>query len=126
MKKTLIIFLVILICFAVPVFSQNQNRNANADRSQALSDAMENSIKRNKDKLEGFDEEISGTGSTKTYSVYKRKYDSIIRAMNDSEYRFNLYVRTNDTKAKIQSERDRYEELLNDLESLKSEYDKNR
>jgi len=121
MKKILIIS-VILVCFAIPAFSQNQN--ANAERSKALSEAMANTISRNTETLSNFDEEMSGTGNTKTYSTYKRRYDSIVKAMNDSESRFNLYVRTNDTNAKIKAERDRYEELLKELESLKSEFDR--
>ena len=120
MKKALIIFIV-FICFAFPAFAQN--RTTNADRAQALSDAMENSISRNTDKLAGFDEEISGTGNTKTYTTYRRKYDSIAKAMDESEQRFNLLVRTNDRTDKIRKERDRYEELLGDLKDLKSEYD---
>ena len=121
MKKILIIS-VVLLCFAMPAFSQNQN--ANADRSRALSEAMANSISRNTDKLASFDEEMTGAGDTKTYASFKRRYDSIVRAMNDSEHRFRLYVRTNDTREKIKNERDRYEELLRELESLKSEYDR--
>ena len=121
MKKALIIF-IILLCFAIPAFSQNQN--ANAERSKALSDSMAASIDTNTEKLASMDDQISGTGNTKAYSEYRRKYDSIKKAMDDCEYRFNMYVRTNDTNKKIKAERDRYEELLHELESLKSEYDK--
>ena len=131
MKKILVI-LVLFVGFAFPAFSQsqnnqsqnNQNRNANADRNKALSDAMANTIEVNTEKLATFDDEITGTGSTRAYSAYKRRYDSVVKAMEDSEYRFRLYVRTNDRADTIQKERDHYEELLEELKSLKSEYDK--
>jgi len=110
---------VILICVAFPGFSQS----ANSDRFQALSDSMERTISSSSSKLESYDELSLDSSSTNTFIRYNRRYDNLREALRDSESRLDLLIRTNDRPSLIREERDNYERLLDNLKSLKSDYD---
>ena len=109
----------IIFCVAFPVFSQNvvQQRSAN------LSEAMGTTVSRSTSKLADFDSQIKDDGDVKMYTSYKRKYEFVAAALQDSESRLNLLLRTNDRMDYIKSERDNYEGLLKELQSIKSEFD---
>ena len=117
MKKILIF--AIFICIAFPVFSQNANR----DRFKALSDSMGRTISSTTSKLENYDEMTAENGETKTFTYYNRRHEAIKQALNDSERRLDLLIRTNDRHALVMEERNNYESLLKRLEDVKSEYD---
>ena len=119
MKKFLIFF--IFICFVFPAFSQNQS--ANAQRYNSLSDSMGTTLSKSNVLLEDFNSQIKDDGDIKVYTSYKRKYESLTKALQESEFLLNLYLRTNDRTATIKAERDNYESLINQLQQVKSEFD---
>ena len=118
--KKLAVFLV-FISFAFPAFSQNQS--ANVQRYNALSDSMGTTLSKSNVLLEDFNSQIKDDGDIKIYTSYKRKYESLTRALQDSEYLLNLYLRTYERTAIIKAERDNYENLINQLQQVKSEFD---
>jgi len=118
--KKFIIFLV-FISFAFPAFSQNQN--ANVQRYNSLSDSMGTTISKSNVLLEDFNSQIKDDGDIKVYTSYKRKYESLAKALQESEFLLNLYLRTNDRTATIKTERDNYENLIKQLQQVKSEFD---
>ena len=117
MKK--IIILIILACLVFPVFSQS----AIQQRTAALSDSMGNTYSRSSAKLADYDSMIKDDGEIKMYTSYLRKYNSLVKALRESESRLDLYLRTNERSDIIRAERDNYEALVNQLQSVKSEYD---
>ena len=114
--KYFIVF-VLLTGLFFPVFAQNTNR------FRTLSDSMGSSAQRSNQKLANFDEMITDNSNAKTYTTYKMRYEGLTAALNDSEARLNLLLRTNDKPAKIKEERDNYESLVNQLNTMKSDYD---
>jgi len=112
-----VIAFVLLTGLLFPVFSQNTNR------FRTLSDSMGNSVQRNNTKLANFDEQITDNSNAKTYTTYRNRFEGLTRALNDSELRLNMLIRTNDKPAKIKDERDFFEGLVKQLETMKSDYD---
>lgn len=109
----------VFFCLVFPAFSQS----ASVQRFNALGDAMGTQISSSTEALAEFDELVKEDGSVKNYSGYKRRYDSLVKALEESEARMNFLLRTNDRSDIIREERDRYENLLNELQTVKSEYD---
>jgi len=109
----------ILVCVVFPGFSQS----AASDRFQALSDSMDRTINSSNSKLESYDEFSSDSSNTNTFMRYNRRHEVLREALGDSESRLDLLIRTNDRPSLIREERDNYENLLNNLKSLKSDYD---
>ena len=110
--------LIIFACLACPVFSQN----ANEDRYQALSDSIDFTLETSRSNLEDFDQDLQDSGSNNSYASYRGKYRSIVRRMGETEERIDLLTRTNDKTSLIRRERDRYENLINELEQVQSDY----
>ena len=110
---------IIFTWLAIPVFSQN----ANTQRWKSLGDSITRTASNSKDKLADYDDQISDDGNTKNYTSYKRKYESLSRALNESEARLDLLIRTNDRHSKIVKERDNYERLGKQMDALQSDYD---
>ena len=115
------IFIGVIIFFSLvfPVFSQSTD----AERFRVLSETMESSISKSSDILTNFDVRSADDGSIRTYSFYRRKHEELLAALKDSEIKLEHFFRTNDRVDYIRKERDNYERLLRDLETLKSEYD---
>ena len=109
----------LLACLVLPVFPQS----ANKQRFQALGDSISWTASSSNNKLANYDEQITDDGNVKSYTNYRRRYDSLSKALKESEARLDLLIRTNDKSAKIKDERDNYESLIRQLESLKSDYD---
>jgi len=109
----------ILICLAFPVFSQS----ASSDRFKALSDSMGRTISNTTANLEDYDEQLKDNGNIRTFAFYNRRHETLRQALAESERRLDLLIRTNDRRAVIREERDNYERLLRNLETLKSDYD---
>jgi hypothetical protein len=107
------------LCLAFPVFSQSSG----SQRYSALGDSMGTTLTKSNSKLANFDSMILDGGSNKVYASYKRQFDFLVTALNDSETRLNLLLRTNDRTTIVKEERDYYETLIGQLQSLKSEYD---
>ena len=111
--------LIIFMFLAFPCFAQN----ANSDRYQSLSDTMGNTISRSQSNLDNYNMDLRDSGNNGSFASYNDKYNSLSRRLKESEARMDLYTRTNDKTSTIKAERDKYEDLINQLESLKSDYD---
>ena len=107
----------IFFCLTFTVYSQN------SEKYKALSDSMERTISSSTSKMESYDDQTRESGNTRSFINYNRRYQILKDALNESERKLDLLIRTNDRFAKIKEERDNYEVLLQHLEDLKSEYD---
>ena len=110
---------VIFTCLVFPAFSQSANR----DRFESLGNSIDWTVESSNNKLADYDDMISDDGNVRTYSNYKVRYESLSKALRESEARLDLLIRTNDRSTKIKDERDRYESLIRQLEDLQSGYD---
>ena len=110
---------ILLACLVFPCFSQS----AASDRFRALSEAMGRTIEYSDSKLESLNQDAGDSEGMKTYTLYRRKHESLSNAIRDSEKKIDLLIRTNDRAAKVVDERNHYEDLLNELKTAKSEYD---
>ena len=111
---------VILIGLAFPVFSQNTALNR---RFTALGDSMNSTISSSTATLADFNSQIKEDGEIKMYTSFLRKYNYLAKALQDSEQKLNLLLRTNDRTVYITDERDNYEDLVKQLQSVKSDFD---
>jgi len=111
---------VILVGIAFPAFSQNSALNR---RFTALSDSMNSTITSSTATLADFDSQIKDDGDIKMYTTYLRKYNALASALQESEGKLNLLFRTNDRTVYIIDERDNYESILKQLQSVKSDFD---
>jgi len=119
-----IIGFVIFVCLAFPVFSQSQNsQNPDLERFNALGESMDSSISRSSDILADYNSRLDDDGSFKMFSAFKKRYDDLIAALRESELRMALLYRTNDRAEYVRKERDTYDDLLSELQSVKVEYD---
>jgi len=112
--------LVILAGLAFPVFSQN---NALNQRFTALGDSMNNTITSSTSTLSDFDSQIKDHGDVKIYTTYLRKYNYYVKALQDSEVKLNLLLRTSDRNVYVKDERDNYESLIKQLQAVKTDFD---
>ena len=113
---------VFFVCLALPVFSQSQS----PDQKQlfnALSDSMDSSISRNTTKLADYDSYSNNDSDFKMYSSFKKRYDDIVKALRESEAKMDLLFRTYDRADYVKRERDNYDDLLSQLQAVKTEYD---
>jgi len=117
--KYFVVF-VILAGLAFPVFAQN---TALAQRLTALSDSMATSVTRATTTLSDFDAQIKDKKDVAIYTSYLNKYGYLVSALQDSEGRFKLLMRTNDRNVNIQEERDTFEAIIKQLQSVKSDFD---
>jgi len=112
--------LVIFVGLAFPVFSQNTALNR---RFTALGDSMNSTISSSTATLADFNSQIKEDGEVKMYTSFLRKYNYLAKALQDSESKLNLLLRTNDRTLYITDERDNYEDLVKQLQSVKSDFD---
>jgi len=110
---------VLLLCIVFPVFSQSSG----VQKFSAMGNSMGGTLTRSNTRLSYYDSMIKDNGNNKVYTAYKEKYDFLVSSLNESEARLNLLLRTNDRTIVIKEERNNYEDLINQLQSLKSEYD---
>ena len=111
---------VILAGLAFPVFAQN---TALAQRLSALSDSMGSSITNATATLQDFDAQIKEKKEMAIYASYLNRYGYLVSALQDSEGRFKLLIRTNDRNRNIEEERDTFEAFIKQLQSVKSDFD---
>jgi len=110
---------ILLTCLVFPCFSQN----AQTERFRALSESMDRTISASNSNLENYSQDASDSENMVTYTNYRRKYESLANALKSSEMRLDKYIRTNDKPSVIKDERDNYEKLIGELQSVKNEYD---
>ena len=111
---------VILVGLAFPVFSQNTALNR---RFTALGDSMNSTISSSTATLADFNSQIKDNGEVKMYTSFLRQYNYLAKALQDSESKLNLLLRTNDRTIFITDERDYYEDLIKQLQAVKSDFD---
>ena len=110
---------ILLVCLVFPCFSQNSN----SERFKALSDAMGRTLEASKSNLEGYDQDTTDSENMKSYVRYRHRHESLSSALKDSEARMDKLLRVNDKPERIKDERDRYEGLINTLQTTKNDYD---
>jgi hypothetical protein len=115
---------VILIGLAFPVFAQNTTQNsAITRRFSALGDSMNSTISSSTSTLASFDSQITDNSDVRVYTTYLRKYNYLADKLQESEIKVNLMLRSNDRTNYILAERDNYEDLIKQLQSVKSDFD---
>jgi hypothetical protein len=110
---------VMLACLVLPVFSQD----ANTQRYKSMSDSMGTTVSNSNTRLADFDKRITYNGNGKSYAEFKQKFDTLSKALRDSEIKLNRMINAHDSVGNIKVERDRYESLIKELGSVKSDYD---
>jgi hypothetical protein len=115
----IITFSLVLAFLTFPVFSQSASTN----RFRTLGDSMGNTISSSNTKLENYDRSMIDSGNTRAYASYRQKYETLSKALQESEFRLNRLIEFNDRTANIKTERDNYARLIKRLEGVKSEYD---
>jgi len=114
----------ILICAAFPAFSQSgMGHVPAAERSTVLSETMGRSISAASSILEDFDAQIGENGDMSVYISYLKKYQFLVSELEESEVLLNRYIRSSERTTIIKAERDNYESLLKQLQTIKSEFD---
>jgi len=111
---------VIVVGLAFPVFAQN---TALAQRLTALSDSMGSSITNATATLQDFDVQIKDKKDMTVYTSYLNRYGYLVSALQESEGRFKLLIRTNDRNHNIEEERDTFEGFIKQLQAVKSDFD---
>ena len=111
---------VIFVCLTFPAFSQAKTPDVDFNE---LSDAMDSSISRSTSVLAEFDANLNDDGNFKAYSSFRKRYDDLVKALRESEARMDLLYRTYDRSDHVRRERDTYNDLLTQLQAVKSEYD---
>ena len=106
------------ICLLVPVFAQD----ANVSIYQALNNSMDAAIEHNTEALANFDNLIVHDNQGKVYAQFKIRYESLDRALRESEITLERLIRFNAASANLRAERNRYANLLQQLEDVKLEY----
>ena len=116
-----VIGFVIFVCLAFPAFSQSQSPDI--DQFNSLSDSMDSSITRSTSMLADYDSRLTDDGDFKIFSSYRKRYNDLITAIRESEARMDLLDRTNERTDHVRRERDNYNDLLSQLQTVKSDYD---
>jgi len=111
---------VILAGLAFPIFAQN---TALAQRLTALSDSMGTSITNATSTLQDFDVQIKDKKDMTIYTSYLNRYGFLVSALQESEGRFKLLIRTNDRNHVIEEERDNFESIIKLLQAEKTDFD---
>lgn len=109
----------LLVCLTAAAFSQD----ANAQRYQALSDTMGETLSASNTKLEEFDQNTTYSGNGKVYVSYRHRYESLAKAIQESEARLNRLIQGHAPANIIKEERDKYEGFIGQLDGVKSDYD---
>ena len=112
------ITIVVFVCLAFPAFSQD----VALQRYNSLNDAIENAHSRSINTLATYDSRISENDDDRVYASFRIRFESITQAMRDSEARMSQLFRSNSRPESIKNERDNYESLVRQLESVRSEY----
>jgi len=111
---------VIFVCLAFPVFSQSKTPEVDFNE---LSQSIDSSISYSTDMLAYYDSSLNDDGNFKAYSSFKKRYDDLVKALRESEARMNLLYRTFERSDHMKKERDNYNDLLTQLQAVKSDYD---
>jgi DNA repair exonuclease SbcCD ATPase subunit len=109
----------LFLSLALPVFSQD----ANTQRYQALSDNMGTIVSSSNTKLQDFDQRIGYNWNGKVYNSFKQRFETINRALQESENRLSRLLQSHANSDNVKAERERYDGLIKHLQEVKAEYD---
>ena len=84
---------------------------------------MERTVSASNSKLQDYDELATDSGNIRVYTTYMRKYLLLTSTLRESEERLDFLIRGRDRFDNIKAERDHYERVIRQLETVKSEYD---
>ena len=110
--------IIIFTCLSLPVFSQD-----NTQRIRNLSDSIDTTLTRSTNNLRAFDQLLDLGEDTVTYSMFRRRHELLTYDLSESELRLHYLIRTNSRISDIREERNNYERLIKELETVRSEYD---
>jgi len=110
--------LILLICMTVPAYSQD-----NSQRYRALGDNINRTLTNSNSNLQHYDQMLEDNENLSGYVNFNRRFQAIQRNLIDTENLIDFLVRGNARTATIRAERNRYENLIKQLEALKDEYD---
>ncbi|MDR0553437.1 MAG: hypothetical protein LBG76_01370 [Treponema sp.] len=110
---------IMLACLVLPVFGQDTN----SQRYQSLSNNMGTTISNSNNKLKDVDQQTIYNGNGKTFAQYSQRYNSLAKAIQDSEIRLERLIQARAPANEVKEERDKYEGFVKQLESVKSDYD---
>jgi len=115
----LLFFTIILFAFTFSAFSQA----ANIQRYRALGDAIGLTLERGNAALEDFNSRVRDDGTTLRYTRFLRQHRDLANALHDSEWRLNFLLRGSAHRTLITEEHANFEDLIRQLDALKTEYD---
>ena len=110
----------IFVCLAFPVFSQSLIPEVDFNE---LSASMDSTIAKSTSTLADFDTYLNDDGNFKVFSSFRKRYDDLVKALRESEAKMDLLYRTSERSDHVRKERDNYNDLLTQLQAVKSEYD---
>ena len=113
------IIAILFAFFLTPVFSQD----ANEAIYRSLNDSMGTKVSHSTETLEYFDRAIVHDDQGKTYASFRLRFEALERALLQTELTLERLIRYNATPGTLRTERDRYENYLNQLENLKDAYE---
>ena len=115
-----ILAIVIFICLSFPAFSQ---QTGHAQRVRNLSDSMDTVITMSNENLSTFDQMIGSGDDMVTFSAFRRRHEYLESELHASELRLHFLIRSTSRSADISAERNNYERLIRELETVKTELD---
>ncbi|MCL2007845.1 MAG: hypothetical protein FWG77_07125 [Treponema sp.] len=115
-----VLALLIFTLLSLPVFSQQVDT---VQRARNLGTSVDTVLTRSTNNLRAFDQLIDAGHDTVTFSVLRRRHESLTHALGESEIQLHFLIRTNSRMADITAERNNYQRLINDLETLKADLD---
>ena len=113
-----ILGIIVFTFLSLPVFSQQVDT---VQRARNLESSVDTVLTRSNNNLRGFDQLIAAGHDTVTFSVLRRRHESLTHALGESEIHLHYLIRTNSRMADITAERNNYQRLINDLQSLKTD-----
>ena len=111
---------IIFACLSFPAFSQT---GRSQERFRALGENIGAAVTRTTATLAEFDSMTNQDGQIKMFTSYLRRFNNLNSALDRSELRMNFLLRSNVRVEEVTEERDNYQGLVTDLQSLRSEYD---
>ena len=115
--------IIIFTCLSLPVFSQRPIQVDNTQRNQNFGDSIETVLTRSNNNLRAFDHLIDAGRDSITFSELRRRYESLSTALFESELHLHFLIRSNSRIADIRGERDNYQRLINELETLQNDFE---
>ena len=115
--------IIIFTCLSLPVYSQRQIQVDNTQRNNNFGNSIDTVLTRSNNNLRAFDALIDAGRDSITFSELRRRYESLANALFESELHLHFLIRSNSRIADIRGERENYQRLITDLETLKTDFE---